>query len=136
MQLSAYLSFDGQCEEAFRFYEKCLGGKIAMTMTYGESPMAGSVPAEWHKKILHVTLLVGNYRLMGADAWPEHYKKPQGFSVTIGVGEPAEVERIFQELAENGQILMPLEKTFWSERFGMLIDRFGTPWMINCEQPG
>ena len=134
MQLNPYLNFNGQCEAAFKFYEKCLGGKIVFTMTYGESPMADKVPVEWRKKILHVRLMVGDQALMGADAPPEHYEKPQGFSVTIGIDDPSEAERIFHALAENGTVTMPVQKTFWAARFGLLVDQFGIPWMVNCEE--
>ncbi|HXI82558.1 MAG TPA: VOC family protein [Verrucomicrobiae bacterium] len=134
MQLNPYLSFNGQCEAAFKFYERCLGGKIVFTMTYGESPMADKVPADWGKKILHVRLMVGDQALMGADAPPKHYEKPQGFSVTIAVDDPADAERIFHALSEKGTVSMPIQKTFWAQRFGMLVDQFGIPWMINCEE--
>ena len=134
MQLNPYLNFNGQCEAAFKFYERCLGGKIAFTMTYRESPMADKVPSEWRKKILHVRLMVGDQALMGADAPPERYEKPAGFSVTIGIDDPADAERIFHALVEKGTVSMPIQKTFWAQRFGMLVDQFGIPWMINCEE--
>jgi PhnB protein len=137
MQLSpsTYLNFNGQCAAAFQFYEQCLGGKMQMMMTYGESPMAEQVAPDWRDKIMHVTLAVGGGLLMGCDAPPEHYEKPQGFFVHIGIDNPAGAERVFQALSENGTVRMPLQQTFWAARFGMLIDRFGTPWMINCSQP-
>jgi len=134
MQLNPYLQFDGQCEAAFKFYENCLGGKIAFKMTVGESPAAKSAPPERHNQILHIRLMVGDKVLMGSDAPPEYYEKPQGFSVTLGIDTPAEAERIFNALAEKGTVRMPLEETFWAQRFGMLVDQFGIPWMINCEK--
>ena len=134
MQLNPYLNFNGQCEAAFKFYGRCLDGKIVFTMTYGESPMADKVPSEWRKKILHVRLMVGDQALMGADAPPERYEKPAGFSVTIGIDDPADAERIFHALVEKGTVTMPIQKTFWAQRFGMLVDQFGIPWMINCEE--
>jgi PhnB protein len=134
MQLNPHLAFNGQCQEAFRFYEKCLGGKVVFMMTYGDSPMADQVPADWGKKIIHATLALGDQRLTGADEPPEWYKKPQGFSVSLNVGAAAEAERIFHALAENGTVQMPLQETFWALRFGMLVDQFGTPWMVNCGQ--
>lgn len=133
MQLNAYLTFNGQCEAAFEFYAQCLGGKIEMMMTHENSPMADQVPSEWRKKIMHVRMTVGDQVLMGSDAPPEHYEAPKGFSVSVGVNDTAEAERIFNALATNGVIRMPLQKTFWSAGFGMLVDRFGVPWMINCE---
>jgi PhnB protein len=134
MQLNAYLMFKGQCEEAFRFYEKCLGGKIPFAMTYGESPMAEKTAPDWQKKIMHTRLLVGDQVLMGSDAPPDRFDQPQGFSVSIGVDDPHEAERIFKALAEKGNVKMPIQETFWAQRFGMLVDQFGTPWMINCEK--
>jgi len=135
MQLNPYLSFNGECEAAFKLYEKCLGGKIAFMMPYEGSPMAEQAPAGWGKKILHVTLNIGSQVLQGADAPPNHYKKPQGISVSLDIKDPAEAERVFHALAEDGTVQMPIEETFWALRFGMLVDRFGIPWMINCAKP-
>jgi PhnB protein len=135
MRLNPYLTFDGQCEAAFRFYEGCLGGKIVMMMTYGESPLADQAPPGWRGKVLHATLALGDQVLAGADAPPEHYQKPQGFSVALDVDDAAEAGRIFEALAEDGAVQMPLQETFWALRFGMVVDRFGTPWMINCGRP-
>jgi PhnB protein len=140
MQLNSYLNFNGQCEAAFKFYERCLGGKIQMMMTYGESPMAEQVTPESRNKIIHVTMAVGDGLLMGSDAMgsdapPQRYEKPQGFFVQVAIEHPDDAERLFQALSENGTVRMPLQQTFWAARFGMLVDQFGTPWMINCSQP-
>jgi PhnB protein len=132
MQLDPHLSFNGDCEAAFQFYEKCLGGNITFIMPHEGSPMASQVPSAWRNKVLHATLKVGDRVLTGADVPPDKYRKPQGFSITIGVTDPAEAERVFQALSENGTVQMPLQETFWAIRFGMLVDRFGIPWMINC----
>ena len=134
MQLNPYLSFNGQCEAAFKFYEQVLGGKIVTMLTHGDSPIAEQVPSEWGNKILHATLTVGDKVLMGADAPPEHHEETKGFSVFLGIGNPADAERIFHALAENGTLRMPIRQTFWTVRFGMLVDQFGVPWMVNCEQ--
>jgi PhnB protein len=134
-EVSAYLVFRGQCEEAFKFYEKCLGGKIESIFTFGDTPMADQAPAGWRDKIMHARMTVGDTPLMGSDAPPDRYEEPKGFSITVGIKDPAEAERIFNELAVGGTVQMPLEKTFWAAKFGMLVDRFGIPWMINCEQP-
>jgi PhnB protein len=134
MKLNPHLSFGGQCEAAFQFYERCLGGKILTMLTYGNSPMAEQVPPEWRGKILHATLTVGDNVLVGADVLPEQYEPPKGFQVLLGMDDPVEAERIFQALAENGTVQMPLQKTFWAVRFGVLVDQFGVPWEINCEQ--
>ena len=135
MQLNTMLTFNGQCRTAFKFYEQCLGGKIQTMMTWGESPMADQVPSELSDRIIHATLIVGQSVLMGGDAPPESYEAPRGISVTINLADPAEAERIFRSLSENGTVRMPLQETFWAARFGMLADRFGIPWMINCEKP-
>jgi len=134
MQLNPYLMFDGQCEAAFQFYEKVLGGKITAMMPHEGTPAAEHVPAEWRKKIIHARMIVGDKVLMGSDAPPDHYEPMKGFSVTLGIDKPEEAERIYHALAENGTVKMPLQETFWAVRFGMLVDRFGTPWMINCEK--
>jgi PhnB protein len=134
MQLNSYLYFDGQCEEAFNFYAKCLGGKIESMITHEGTPAENHVPAEWRRKIMHARLVVGDQVLMASDAPPGHFHKPQGFSVNIGVNDIAQAERIFHALADQGHVTMPIAETFWAARFGMLVDRFGTPWMINCEK--
>jgi PhnB protein len=135
MQLNSYLTFNGDCEAAFKFYERCLGGKIEFMMTHGESPMAEQVSPEWRGKVMHARLSLGTDALMGSDAPPNLYERPAGFSVSLSVGTPAEAERTFNALAENGTVRMPIQQTFWSVRFGMVVDRFGIPWMVNCEQP-
>jgi PhnB protein len=135
MKLNPYLSFNDECEAAFKFYEQCLGGKIDAMMTYGESPMAEQTPPEKLDKIMHASLIVGDTVLMGSDAPPQFFEKPQGFSVSLIFDDAVEAERIFNALAENGTVQMPIQKTFWADRFGMLVDRFGTPWMINCDLP-
>jgi PhnB protein len=134
MQASPYLLFKGQCEEAFKFYEKCLGGKIEGIMTFAQSPMAQQVPPEWENKVMHACLKVEGMTLLGSDPPPGRYEQPQGFSVSLSIKEPAETERIFHALAQNGKVKMPVQQTFWSVRFGMLVDQFGIPWIVNCEQ--
>jgi PhnB protein len=136
MELSPYLNFNGNCAEAFRLYERVLGGKIETISTFGDSPAKDHVPADWHDKVIHVRMAVGASVLMGSDAPPPNYAAPQGTSVSIGVQDPAEGERIFRALSEGGKVTMPFEKTFWSPGFGMLVDRFGTHWMVNAEATG
>lgn len=135
MDLNAYLLFKGECEEAFRFYEKELGGKIEAILLHEGTPMASHVPAEWRKKVMHASMTVGSTRLMGSDPPPQQYSKPQGFSVALGIKDPAEAERVFKALSERGQVKMEIQETFWAQRFGMVVDRFGIPWIVNCEQP-
>lgn len=134
MQMNPYLLFDGQCEAAFKFYEKNLGGKIEMMMPHAGSPAAAGVPAEWGPKILHARMTIGDQVIMASDAPPGRQAKPQGFSINLGFNDPAEAERVFNVLSENGSVQMPFQKTFWAERFGMLVDQFGIPWMVNCEK--
>ncbi len=135
MRVNPYLTFNGQCEAAFQFYERCFSGKIGMMMTYRNSPMATQVPPDWRSKIVHATLDVGDQVLQGTDSFPGSYQKPQGLSVTLHIDAAAEAELIFNKLAENGVVQLALQETFWALRFGMLVDQFGTPWMINCGKP-
>ena len=132
MQLNTYLSFDGTCADAFKFYEKCLGGKIVMTMTYKDSPMASQMPPEMGLKICHTSLEIDGGLLMGSDSPPGRYEAPKGFWVSVGC-DAAKGGTIFAELAEGGTVVMPFQKTFWAAGFGMAIDRFGIPWMVNCQ---
>jgi PhnB protein len=137
MKLSPRLSFNGQCEEAIKVYEHCLGGKIQHMQTYGKSPMSERVPPEWQGKIMHATLAVGQSILYAEDALPGQQQSAKGFQLTIGVDTEAEAERVFRALSEGGAVRMPLQKTFWSIRFGVLVDRFGISWEVNCQQsPG
>ena len=133
MELSAYLNFAGQCREAFATYERVLGGQITFIQTHGESPMKDHVSPDWHDKIMHVSMKVGGSTVMGSDAPPEHYQKPQGFYVSINPKSMEEGARIFRELSDGGRVNLPFEKTFWAAGFGMLVDRFGILWMVNCE---
>jgi len=104
-------------------------------MTHGESPIAAEVPPAWQDRILHARLVVGDQVLMATDSPPEMYQKPQGLYVSLLVEKSADAQRIFDALVENGTVTMPFEKTFWAAGgFGMLVDRFGIPWMVNCEK--
>jgi PhnB protein len=135
MQLSPYLHFNGNCAEAFAFYAKCLSGTIVFQQTFGESPAKDQAPPGWNDKIVHVALWVGNWMLLGSDAPPPHYSKPQGMTVSVSVDSYPEAERLFNTLAEKGTITMPFQKTFWSDGFGMAVDRFAIPWMVNYQSP-
>jgi PhnB protein len=134
MQLNPYLLFNGQCEAAFKFYAQCLGGKIEAMLPHAGTPAEKHSPPEWRDKILHACLNVNGQMLMGSDAPPPHYEPPKGFSVSLQLKDPAAAERIFNTLVEQGTVKMPFQQTFWAYRFGMLVDRFGIPWMINCEK--
>lgn len=133
MQLTPYLNFNGQCEAAFRFYEQCLGGTIIAMLAYGSSPMSDQTPPEWRDKIMHARLTVGEATLMGSDAPPGRYEETKGMTVALNADTADEAERVFHALSENGTVQMPIQSTFWATRFGMLVDQFGTPWMINFE---
>jgi PhnB protein len=133
MQMSTYLSFKGDCEAAFKFYEQHLGARLGSIFRYGGSPMAGDVPSDWSDKVMHASVTLGGQVLMGGDVAPDRYEPPKGFSLSLQLQDTVEAERIFPKLADGGRVLLPLEKTFWAERFGSVVDRFGVPWFINCE---
>jgi PhnB protein len=134
MQLNAYLNFNGQCEAAFKFYEKCLGGKIVAMGRFEDMPEGGGVSPEWRSKIMHAQLDAGGAVLMGSDAPNDRYQNPQGFSVSLQTNDPAEADRVFNALSENGAVGLPIQETPWASRFGMLVDRYGIPWMVNCQK--
>lgn len=137
MALQPYLMFDGHCEEAFRFYEKALGGKIEMLMRFDEAPdqpPPGMLKPGSSKKVMHVSLKVGDDLLMGSDDCMEgSTSRFGGFSLSLAVPNAAAADKPFNALAEGGKVTMPLDKTFWSPRFGMLIDRYGVSWMVNAQ---
>ena len=133
MKLNPYLFFNGNCAAAFKYYEKCLGGKIATMLTHAETPAGEQVPPEWREKIIHARMTVAGTQLMASDAPPGRQAEMGGFSVSLIVDTPADASRIFNALAANGTVRMPLEKTFFAASFGMIVDQFGVPWMINCE---
>jgi PhnB protein len=135
VQLYPHLTFDGQCEAAFTFYQECLHGKTTLMMTYENTPMDLQTPPDWQKKISHATFALAEFMFSGSDALPGQYQKLQGFSLQLNLSDPVETERIFKALAENGTVQMPLQETFWALRFGVLVDQFGIPWLINCEKP-
>ncbi|MCB2024858.1 MAG: VOC family protein [Burkholderiaceae bacterium] len=142
MQLVPYLTFNGNCREAFTFYQQLFNGKILYLGTFGEMPDAPPMPEAARNAVMHVNLQIGAQQLMGSDAMPGAgeecaggYVRPQGMNMSIGVESEAEGRRIFDALAEGGTVTMPFGKTFWSPGFGMLKDRFGTPWMVNVAEP-
>jgi PhnB protein len=132
MQVNPYLHFDGNCEAALKFYQKVLGAKIEAMMPYESGPPDMPTPADYKKKIMHAKATIDGEVLMGSDAPPGHFQKPQGFSVSLQVEDPADAERKFKALAEGGSVTMPFGKTFFSKGFGMCTDQFGIPWMVNC----
>jgi PhnB protein len=133
VDLNPYLFFKGNCAEAFAVYARVLGGTIVMMQTHGETPARDHVPADWQDKVIHARLVAGDRVLMGSDAPPGRNTPPGGFSVTLTADTPAEAERIFTALADNGMVTMPFGRTFFASAFGMLVDRFGIPWMVLAE---
>jgi PhnB protein len=134
MEINAYLSFDGRCAEAFAFYARVMGGDILVTMPYAGSPIADEVTEDWGDKVMHARLRLGRQVVMGSDSMPGRYEAPRGMTMSINIDDPAEADRIFAAMAEGGVVHMPVQETFWALRFGVLVDRFGIPWMVNCEK--
>jgi PhnB protein len=131
-QLEAYVFFDGNCAEAMRFYEKTLGGKIEMMMTHAQAPTAEQTPPGMGDRIMHARLVIDGRALMASDAMAgQPYGGMKGFALSLVYPSVPEAQRIFDALASGGKVHMPFQKTFWAEGFGMLVDRFGTPWMVN-----
>ncbi|HET7267118.1 MAG TPA: VOC family protein [Oleiagrimonas sp.] len=138
MNINPYLFFDGNCRQAFEFYAKCLNVEIKAMLTASDTPVGDQAPPEGRDQIMHACIAIGDDLLMASD-WncgpnPVPYEKPRSFRVSLNVTSAAEAERVFHALSEGGTTDMPLDKTFFSERFGMLTDRFGIPWMVNCEK--
>ena len=138
MKINPYLNFNGNCGEAFQFYAKVLNGKDLRIMRFSDMPPGQHMPPmtdEQKKQVMHARFTVGSGDLvMGSDSPGDRYNKPQGYSVNIGVDTPEEADRIFAALADGGNVGMPIAETFWAKRFGMVTDRFGTHWMVNCEK--
>ena len=130
MQLHTYLNYGGNCEQAFRFYETHLGGRITMLMRHGEQPDASAVPAEWRDAVLHARMDLGGTELLGADVPPARFQPMRSAYLSLTLGSLEEAERVHALLADGGQIFMPLQETFFATRFSMLRDRFGTSWML------
>lgn len=129
--LDSYLLFDGRCAEAMRFYERILGGRLETLMTYGDSPEPQHCPAGAKDLVMHARLVVDGRALMASDIPPGLPPSPMGgFNLSLQYPGAPEARRIFDALAEGGQVRMAMQKTFWAETFGMLVDRFGTPWMV------
>jgi PhnB protein len=133
-----YLFFNGRTEEAIEFYRKALGAEVEMMMRFKDSPephQPGMVPPGFENKIMHASFRIGETTLMGSDGCGPEKAKFEGFSLSLTVPTEAEADRVFSALADGGKVNMPLAKTFWSPRFGMLEDRFGIGWMINVLAP-
>jgi PhnB protein len=135
MKLHTYLNFGGNCEEAFRFYEKHLGGKILMMMRYADQPDPQNAPPGTEKFILYMNMAIGETQLMGNDVPPDRFQPMRSVYLSLDVDSSEEAERIFKLLSEGGEIFMPMAETFFAFQFGMLRDRFGTSWMILHQKP-
>ncbi|MCO5065084.1 MAG: VOC family protein [Rhizobiaceae bacterium] len=131
MQVQPYLLFNGNCREAFETYHRILGGQMQAMLRQGDAPTDVQAPEDMKDKIMHACLVVDGDMLMASDVPPQYSKEPGGFSVSLQVDSASEAERIFNALADGGNVTMALSPTFWAESFGMLVDRFGTPWIIN-----
>ena len=134
MEITPYLNFDGSCREAFAFYAATLGGTIEGMMTYGDSPAREHSSPEMYDMVMHARLTARGAVLMGSDGPSHMQEKPQGFWVTIGLDDAEEGERIFGALSDGGKVVTPYAPTFWGV-FGMTVDRYGIPWMINARTP-
>ena len=135
MPVATYLFFDGTCEAAFTLYRDVLGGRIVAMLRPGDVPGSEASPPEMRNQVMHACLELDGQHLMASDCPQGQYSRPQGFAVHFAPTSAAEAERIFAALAEGGSVTMPLAQTFWAERFGMLVDGYGTPWMINYAPP-
>ena len=135
LDASVGLSFNGDCEAAFKLYERLLGGKAEFVITWGASPLAGDVPREWHDKLLFARLRARHMTLVGGDIPPNSYRRPAGFTLCVSADDEAEAERLFAALAEGGTVQMALQPTFFATRYGEVVDRFGIPWEIRCRKP-
>jgi len=135
--VTPYLTFDRQCEAAFTLYADVLGGKVGMLHRYRGSPMEGDVPKQQLDDVMHAQIdLPGAGMLFGSDAaGPEPYRGASGFQLTLGFADIDEARRTFDALSAGGKVTMPFAPTFWAAGFGMLVDRFGIPWCVNCDQP-
>ena len=137
--IQPYLFFNGRCEEALEFYRKALGAEVEMMMRFKESPeppRPGMVPPGFENKIMHSSFRVGQTTVMASDGSSAEKSSFQGFFLSLSVSSEAEANRAFAALADGGQVRMPLAKTFWSPRFGMVVDRFGIGWMISVPGVG
>lgn len=134
MQVNTYLHYNGNCAEAFKFYEKAVDGTIVMSQSYGDSPAAEHSPPEMKSRIIHARIRIGDTIVMGSDSPPDRFSPPAGFSMTLGTPTIEEAEKRFAVLSEGGKVEMPLMESFFAHRFGMLVDKFGVPWMVICEK--
>ena len=132
MQVTPYLSYNGNCEAAFKFYAQALDATIDVMMTYESAPAGMPIPPDWKQKIMYGRLEVDGAVIMASDAPPDRFRPAQGFSVSLLIENPAEAERRFEALSAGGSVTVPFGKTFFARGFGTCVDQFGIPWMVNC----
>ena len=135
MQLHTYLNYGGNCEQAFRFYEEHLGGRITMLMRHGEQPDQSQVPAGWGQAVLHARMNIGGTELLGADIPPDRFQPIRSAYLSLTLSSDQDADRVFALLSDGGQIFMPMQETFFASRFAMLRDKFGTSWMLLHPKP-
>jgi len=136
MEMTPYLTFAGTCAEAFQFYAEVFGGEIELVQLVKDGPMAADMADEVQDQVMHARVRIGERLLMGSDAVMGDHKPAQGFHVQVAFGDVERASRVFSRLARRGTVEMAFGPTFWSAGFGSCRDRFGVPWMINCDQPG
>jgi PhnB protein len=136
MQVNPYIFFNGNCQEALNYYQKVLGARIEAVLLYETGPDDMPTPPEWKKKVMHAKITIDGEVLMASDAFPGHFQQPQGFAVSLQVQDPGDAALRFRTLSDGGTVTMPFAKTFFSKGFGMCVDKFGTPWMVNSPLEG
>ncbi len=133
--IEPYLNFDGNGKEALAFYEKALDGKVLFSQTFGESPMGAQTPDDYKDKLMHATFQAGSVKFMASDGPPGYVSKPgNNIALSLHSDSIAEIEKVYNVLSEGARIDMPLQETFWAQRFGMLTDKYGISWMFNVEK--
>jgi len=135
MNMHPYLFFDGQCEQAFRYYAEVLGGELGELHRFGEAPPGNEMPGTDPDGVMHMQVKIGDWLLMGSDCPVGSFAPMAGVQLSLNVDSIDEAERVYAALVDGGEIQMPLQETFWAQRFGALVDRFGIAWMVNCDMP-
>jgi len=135
MKLNAYLNYGGNCEQAFRFYEKHLGGKITVMMTHEQQPDSSNIPPNWKNAILYARMTLGDTEIMANDVPPDRFQPMRSVYLSLTVDSNEEADRVHNALSDGGQIFMPMQETFFAHRFSMLRDKFGASWMIIYPRP-
>lgn len=135
LKLQPAFQFDGNCAEAMSFYATVFGGSVEVAMTWGNSSMSASIPQGYEDKIMHTSMRFGDALIMGSDALPGRYSSGSAVTISVALYAVDEGKRIFDALASGGVVIMPFQEMFWAKGFGQVTDKFGIPWMVNCEEP-